>query len=358
LSKENLRSLGSENILKPLEIRVLDPACSSGTFLVRYIARLRDYAREHHLEDLMLNYLLKNVVGYDLNPLAALTSRTNYLLMIADLPRRGNIEIPVYLADSIMIERRATLSGNIYVLRTVVGEFQLLASIVDKGLLPGILSEVVNSLRNRYSVKDFKNRVKYRFKDVSDAEIEVLGGFYETLYKLEEEGMNEVWVSIIRNAFAPILKGKFDYIVGDPPWVAWDNLPEEYRETTRTLWENVYGLVGGGVGGFKRDLSMLFLARCFDLYLKPGGRHGFLTPFTLFKTQAGAGFRRFLATKLRIIKIHDMVTLYPFEGAVNETSAIVIEKICELGDINSGRCQEMNKIMVGNRKIKHNYMDQ
>jgi type II restriction/modification system DNA methylase subunit YeeA len=115
----------------------------------------------------------------------------------------------------------------------------------------------------------------------------------------------------------------------------------------------VYGLVGAGAGGFKRDLAMLFLARCFDLYLKPGGRHGFLMPFTVFKTQAGAGFRMFLATKSRIIKIHDMVTLYPFEGAVNRTSAIVIEKICELGDIGSGRCQEANKITADNKRIKH-----
>ncbi len=356
LSRESLEKLGSENSLKPLEIRVLDPACGSGTFLVRYIARLRDYVREHFLEDVMLNYLLENVVGFDLNPLAVLTARTNYLLMIADLPRRGSIEIPVYLADSIMVEKKATLSGNVYVLKTVAGEFELPVSIVEKGLLPNILSEVVNGLRNRYSVEDFKNRIKYVFKEVSNAEIDILGRLYETLLRLELEGKNDVWVSIIRNAFAPMLKGKFDYIVGNPPWVNWENLPEAYRETSKILWSQ-YGLaeIRGktGLGKVKRDLAMLFLARCFDLYLKPGGRHGFLMPFTVFKTQAGAGFRRFLATKSRIIKIHDMVTLYPFEGAVNRTSAIVIEKICELGDIGSGKCPEASKIVGENKMVKH-----
>ncbi|MGB9828327.1 MAG: Eco57I restriction-modification methylase domain-containing protein, partial [Thermosphaera sp.] len=146
---------------------------------------------------------------------------------------------------------------------------------------------------------------------------------------------------------------KFDYVVGNPPWVRWEDLPDEYRKITKRLWEEEYHLVGAGAGGFKRDLAMLFLARCFDLYLKPGGRHGFLMPFTVFKTQAGAGFRRFLATKTRIIKIHDMVTLYPFEGAVNRTSAIVVEKICELRDIGSDRCQEVNSIMAKNKRVNH-----
>jgi len=75
---------------------------------------------------------------------------------------------------------------------------------------------------------------------------------------------------------------------------------------------------------------MLFLARCFDLYLKEGGKLGFLMPFTVFKTQAGAGFRGFLARKTKVHVVHDMVALYPFEGATNRTSAVVVEKLCEV----------------------------
>ncbi|MEM1831977.1 MAG: class I SAM-dependent DNA methyltransferase, partial [Desulfurococcaceae archaeon] len=356
LTLDNLEKMGAENPLKPLQIRVLDPACGSGTFLVRYIARLRAYAREHFLEDILIDHLLSNVVGYDLNPLAVLTARTNYILMIADLPKRGTIEIPVYLADSLMVERRTTLTENVYVLKTVVGEFQVPVRIVDRGLLSKVLLEVTNVLRSGYTPEDFKNRIKHVFEDVSNSELDVLTRFYATLLKLEEEGKNDVWVSIIRNAFAPMLKGKFDYVVGNPPWVNWENLPEEYREISKLLWSQ-YGLMearGRGLGKVKRDLAMLFLARCFDLYLKPGGKHAFLMPFTVFKTQAGAGFRRFLATKTKIHVVHDLVTTYPFEGAVNRTSAIVIEKICELKDIgNPKKCPDSAKLVEENRKIKH-----
>ncbi|ABW01891.1 Eco57I restriction-modification methylase domain-containing protein [Caldivirga maquilingensis] len=330
LSLGNLMEMGKEDSLKPLQqLRVLDPACGSGTFLVRYIARLRAYAREYFLEDVLVDYVLQNVVGYDLNPLAVLTARTNYLLMIADLPKKGTIEIPIYMADSLMVERRSTLMGDVYALRTTAGEFRIPANIIEKNLLPDILHEVTDALRNRYKPEEFKARLQYRFKELGENELSVLLDFYSTLLKLEEEGKDDVWVSIIRNAFAPILRGKFDYIVGNPPWVNWENLPEDFRELSNDLWQH-YGLaeIRGkmGLGKVKRDLAMLFMARCFDLYLKPGGKHAFLMPFTVFKTQAGSGFRRFLATKTRVHVVHDMVTLYPFEGAVNRVSAIVVEK--------------------------------
>ena len=43
------------------------------------------------------------MVGFDLNPLAVMAARTNYLVAIKDLIRHvDNVEIPVYLCDSIM----------------------------------------------------------------------------------------------------------------------------------------------------------------------------------------------------------------------------------------------------------------
>jgi type II restriction/modification system DNA methylase subunit YeeA len=331
LSYENILRMGEEDTLKPLKLRVLDPACGSGTFLVLYISRLRRYAEERYLTDVLLGYLLTNVVGYDLNPLAVLTARTNYLLAVADLLAyvKGSVELPVYLSDSIMIERSTTLEGNVYVLRTSGGEFSVPVSVVERGLLGNVLAEVSRCLENKYSVDEFRKRLEFVFR-LESGELEAIARLYEVLLKLEREGRNRVWVAVIRNAFAPILRGVFDFVVGNPPWVNWENLPESYREVSKSLW-GFYGLteVAGkvGLGKVKRDLAMLFLARCFDRYLAVGGVLGFLIPFTVFKTQAGAGFRRFLASRTRVRVVHDLVTLYPFEGAVNRTAAVVVEKV-------------------------------
>jgi SAM-dependent methyltransferase len=149
LSYENILRMGEEDTLKPLKLRVLDPACGSGTFLVLYISRLRRYAEERYLTDVLLGYLLTNVVGYDLNPLAVLTARTNYLLAVADLLAyvKGSVELPVYLSDSVMIERSTTLEGNVYVLRTSGGEFSVPVSVVERGLLGNVLAEVSRCLK-------------------------------------------------------------------------------------------------------------------------------------------------------------------------------------------------------------------
>src|SRR5213080_3866202 len=51
----------------------------------------------------LLKKILANVVGFDLNPLAVMAARTNYLIAIRDLVSHvDKVEIPVYLCDSIL----------------------------------------------------------------------------------------------------------------------------------------------------------------------------------------------------------------------------------------------------------------
>ncbi|MCX7837467.1 MAG: N-6 DNA methylase [candidate division WOR-3 bacterium] len=62
--------------------RLLDPACGSGTFLVLAIQRAIKYGKEKEkLPDIeIIKRILKNIWGFDLNPLAVISARTNYLL--------------------------------------------------------------------------------------------------------------------------------------------------------------------------------------------------------------------------------------------------------------------------------------
>jgi len=322
--------------------KVLDPACGSGTFLVLVIKRIKEYADEHFIDKrTLLTKIVNNVKGIDLNPLAVLASKANYIIALADLlryrPSEG-IEIPIYLADSIAVGRRATLNGWEVYLKTSEGEFWIPHEILDKNLLSKILEDVEFCLKNKYSKEDFREFIRKKY-DISNSSLESLVRLYWKIESLEKKGKNRIWTRILKNSFAPLLIGKFDYVVGNPPWINWENLPEFYREETKGLWE-WYGLTktteGLGLGKVKRDMAMLFVARCLDRFVKDGGKLAFLIPFTVFKTQAGAGFREFLAkgywknekanSPCKVLKIHDLVTLYPFEGAVNRTSLIVIEK--------------------------------
>jgi methylase of polypeptide subunit release factors len=127
----------------------------------------------------------------------------------------------------------------------------------------------------------------------------------------------------------------FDTIAGNPPWIAWDNLPADYRRATRPLWER-YGLFSlsgneGRHGGAKKDLAMLMIYATADRYLKRGGRLGMVVTQTAFQTKgAGDGFRRFRLGPqgdwLKVLRVDDMAALRPFPGVANWTSTILLEK--------------------------------
>jgi hypothetical protein len=337
-TSETFEKLAQEKgSLAPLDLRLLDPACGSGTFLVLAISRLRGYVEEHWIDKgTALKRITKNIVGFDLNPLAVIASRANYLIALGDMLReRGAepIEIPIYLADSILVERRQTLTGATYILKTAVGTFCVPISVVEKGLLTKILTIIEECVRGNYSSNEFKARL-LREVSLEENEISVVTELFEKLMKLEKEGKNRIWTRVLKNSFAPFYVGQFDYVVGNPPWINWENLPEDYREKTKKVWED-YHLIAKGkgkpsLGKEKKDLAMLFTYVCIDQYLKERGRFGFLITQTVFKSMAGEGFRNFWippeGPAFKVTKVHDLVELLPFEGAQNRTAAIFCSK--------------------------------
>lgn len=89
-------------------LRCADPACGSGTFLLRLIARKRQAGCG-------LAEILHTVRGSDINPLAVLTARTNYLLAVHDLLEQAEdpVELPVALADALNPPENAPLADLI-----------------------------------------------------------------------------------------------------------------------------------------------------------------------------------------------------------------------------------------------------
>jgi len=333
---ENFEKMGKEhNAMTPLEMRLLDPACGSGTFLVLAIKRLKEYAREHFLEEKALGKIMKNVVGFDLNPLAVMASRANYLLALGELIREHTspVELPVYFADSVLAEKRSTYAGAEYALKTTVGEFSVPVIVVEKGLLSTALSLIEECIRLDYSQSEFKNRLSRELQVINEGEVSMLVNLYAQILKLHKQNKNKIWTRVLKNSFAPLFMGKFDYVVGNPPWVNWESLPEDYRNASKGLWFS-YGLftlsgMEARLGGGKKDISALFTYVCTDRYLKDDGFFGFLITQAVFKTRgAGEGFRRFIVRNepLQVVKVHDLVEIKPFEGANNRTATIFLRK--------------------------------
>jgi len=317
--------------------RLLDPGCGSGTFLVLAIKRVKQYADSRFLDPrTVVQKIIKNIVGFDLNPLAVIAARTNYLLALGELRRYiSPLEIPVYMCDSIRTPSEyASLFEKYYPLETSQGVFTVPAEVSSKEEIEHLTSTIEECLRIECSLEQFVHQVQQRIPIHSERSIRILEDLYQKVLRLEQRGEDGLWARFIKNAFAPLFVGRFDYVVGNPPWVNWESLSDDYRKATTKLWKK-YGLFSlkgwqSRMGGGKKDLAMLFTYASIDNYLKKRGKLGFAITQTLFKTKgAGEGFRRFRLgdeEPIKVIGVDDLVELQPFEGASNRSSIIACQK--------------------------------
>jgi SAM-dependent methyltransferase len=333
---------------KLLHTRFLDPACGSGTFPVLIIARMLELGRAFLVpERELLDSILRNVVGFDLNPLAVLTARVNYLLAIAELLeyRRGGITIPIYLADSV---RTPTLGEELfnqkaYNFFTAVGGFQVPAALCAPERFDRLCEIIEESLGSELEADSFIRRLERELSlsppQWNENAVSLARQLYEEMLKLHRDGMNGLWARLLKNNFAPLTVGQFDYIVGNPPWVNWEHLPDGYRQSIAPLWVSKYQLFphrgfDAILGKSKDDISILMTYVMADKLLKDGGKLGFVITQSVFKTAGGGqGFRQFRIPQpngkfvpLRVLHVDDMVSLQPFEGASNRTAVMVLEK--------------------------------
>jgi len=323
--------------------RLLDPAVGSGTFLVLAIKRVKRYAEEKGLNEAdVLEMVLHNIVGFDLNPLAVISARTNYLLALGDLlqHRRGEVSIPVYLADSILTPSQGTdLFGHTgFSFSTAVGKFTVPQALVDARYIDPLADLLEESVTAGLTPDLFRQRLLRTFPltdtPADDDEVDLAVRLYEQLAELERQGINGIWARIVKNAFAPLFAGRFDYVAGNPPWVNWESLPADYRQETAPLWlvHNLFTHKGFDaiLGKSKDDISVLLTYVALDKYLKEDGRLGFVITQSVFKTAGGGqGFRRFQlgdGSPIGVVAVDDMVDLQPFEGASNRTAVVILQR--------------------------------
>jgi hypothetical protein len=322
--------------------RFLDPACGSGTFLIQAIQMVKDrMASKKHVDIGKVGRdILSNVVGFDLNPLAVLSARTNYLIAYSPfIPYVRPISIPVFLCDSVVTPTSYIRSGgmktNQITFITTKADYIFPLSMEDKEKIDRFTGWIDIAIRRKYSRSQFSALLNKELP-MDEKEHNLLLEVFDKIADLDKQGENGIWARYIKNAFAPIYMGKFDYVLGNPPWIRWGYLSDHYREGTLGLWKS-YGLFSlkgheTRLGAGEKDFSMLFTYACVDNYLKKGGILGFIITMEVFKSKgAGEGFRGFSfnlmneKVALKVLSMEDMVDLKPFQAA-NKTSIFTMEK--------------------------------
>lgn len=285
---------------------VLDPTCGSGTFIYLTIrekrARLPDSQQT-------LTHILDSVYGVDIHPLAVIVAKTNYILALGDLlkKRKGAVTIPIYLADTLKLPKREVKPTLWMQVRSYRVELDgrelhlpedLLKNLGEYDQAIELAKEYARQNKGkRIESESFRNYLEAQRFSHSDnaALVHALFTIADALKHFIDADRDTIWAFVLKNIYKPLFfKRKFDFIVGNPPWIAYHFIEQPaYQEFLKKQITQDYRLLTGrGELITHLELATLFLVRAADLYLKSGGTIAFVLPKSLFSADQHDGLRK------------------------------------------------------------------
>lgn len=302
----------AETIDRPLDTRVLDPSCGSGTFLFhavrRYFAAGEVAGRS--LPELIAG-VTNRVIGMDLHPVAVTLARVTYLLAIGRdrllNPDRPQIQIPVYLGDSLQLQdqdqQNNLWNANQLVIRAD-DDRELFAS--ELRFPSGLLEDAA---RFDQLVSEMARRAADRERDTPPPSLEntfqrfaiahgdrgTLEATFRTMCQLHDQDRDHIWGYYVRNLARPMWLSrdgnKVDLLIGNPPWLAYRFMAPGMQAGIQQMSVE-RGLWAGRELAAHQDLSALFVVRACELYLRPNGRFAMVLPNAAIDRAHYEGFRR------------------------------------------------------------------
>lgn len=262
---------------------LLDPACGSGTFLFIAIRRLREQGLRG---EELIRFAFENLAGLDVHPLAVAIAKANFLLALSpelrgrclDLP-----DLPIYMANSLLMPATKRSDEPVEIPVEVPGP-GIPKTLSKQFEIPAEMTrtpEVVDALVDRLVELAHHDEDWETLKEGLEATLAELGAQrwksnwmrnFRLMRWLVRAGHNTVWRFILKNAYRPVYFSgrRFDYVVGNPPWLAYRYIENRrYQEQIKGLVFH-YGLLDRGeVHLFTHmELATLFYVHCFDRYLK------------------------------------------------------------------------------------------
>ncbi|MBY9007674.1 MAG: N-6 DNA methylase, partial [Candidatus Lokiarchaeota archaeon] len=110
---------------------------------------------------------------------------------------------------------------------------------------------------------------------------------------------------------------KFDYVIGNPPYIQGDDLDREEHENLRIAFPDIYYS--------EADYCFYFIKKGIDV-LKKGGKLGFIVAKYFLKSHYGDKIRNYILSNCKILEIVDLGNIDVFEGIGSRCCIIIIEK--------------------------------
>ena len=303
----------SELVTDPLNQKVLDPACGSGAFIAEAVSHFVQAAQREGLQPKeVLDKLRFSVAGIDVHPVAVHLARTAWVMAARpaidaakDWSSATNLTAPIYLGDALQLRFR-TEDEDMFAkhdLTVQAGDEQNTELVFPQRLvqqaerfdaLMGDIAEAIEHDQDPHIALD-----DHRIHDPDERR--TLEDTIEALRQLHHDGRDHIWAYYTRNLVRPVAlsESKVDVIVGNPPWINYNQTVSVLRTELVRQSRTVYGIWAGGRYATHQDVAGLFFARSVALYLKDGGLIGMVMPHSALQAGQHARWRKGEWTDLR-----------------------------------------------------------
>jgi len=344
---DNLRS--DPRLLEFVQgLKVLDPACGSGAFLVHLLERLslmrRELGESGTIAEIRRRVLTTSIFGVDLNPTAVWLCELRLWLSIViesdevdpmrvvPLPNLDrHIRVGDSLAGGAFADDQSRGTGrNLDALRQRYARASgsrktALARSLDRAERNAAI-DVLNRRRIRLTSERKELLIALRTRDLFGSRQSPDRQLGVRLLRLREQFREaSAKMSGLRDGAALPFSfgahfsdigdaGGFDIVIGNPPWVRVHRIAEasrmrlrhDFAVYRRAAWQAGAENAGAGRGfAAQIDLAALFVERGCDL-LKCGGTLAYLLPSKLWQSLSGGGVREMLLERTDIRVLEDL----------------------------------------------------
>ena len=340
-------------------LRVLDPACGSGAFLVHVLERIASLrvqcGEAGSSAEVRRRVLMTSIFGVDVNPMAVWLCELRLWLSIVIESADGdpmrvvplpNLDRHIRVGDSLAGGafdnkvrfgggRKLTSLRNRYV-RACGPRKRTLARAMDREERDAAIN-VLRRERARLTASRRELLIALRARDLF-GERHRLDRDTRTVLADVRSRLRDTTRSEARLRYGAALPfsfaahfsdvaaaGGFDLIVGNPPWVRIHQIAESSRERLRkefevyrsAAWESGAAAAGSGRGfAAQVDMAALFVERSCGL-LRGAATMALLLPAKLWRSLAGGGVRRLLQEHTDLVRLDDLSESHSsFEAAV------------------------------------------
>ena len=348
-------------------LRVLDPACGSGAFLVHLLERLASLRQltgdGRAAGAIRREVLTASIFGVDINPTAVwlcelrlwlsvvIDSGETDPLKVIPLP---NLDRHIRVGDALAGDAfgdtvRITAPAALARLRTRYSQAtgarkQTLARALDReerrlAIAVAVRAAATASTKRRDLLCALRSRDLFANRPPISAQqrrelaaLRSAAGAARKRIVALRVGAPLAFSFPVHFADAGAAGG-FDLAVGNPPWVRLHNIPVAQRESLRARYRSfrdaawIAGAAETGAGrGFAAqvDLAALFVERALAL-VRPGGVAALLVPAKLWRSLAGGGVRQVIANEARVMALEDWAeSRAAFDAAVYPSMLVAV----------------------------------